>query len=297
MLTLIALDLADEYDIRDWVDILLHPDPILSDEKKGTNIKPPPTFEPLAETSTSPARHTRAKTPNLENGASLPPPDQSPKGASPKVKSPRKRAVRSSSPTKKAAPEKESKTPRKASEPKSRKRSGAAADASAETEDAPTTTPKPRKASKNTKKEVATKDDNVKVTIKNSIEASPEGDAEIETTRVEVETPARHPKLGLPEDAQTYLDSAKKALQEARSLKEAHQGAVSARGRKRKAADVSRDDDGELSSSEPTRKEAETTAEEDLPVAKRRRMQEIELRKERIKRRAAVGIVAGLAVG
>ncbi|KAF2152533.1 DNA-binding domain of Mlu1-box binding protein MBP1 [Myriangium duriaei CBS 260.36] len=303
-----ALELAEEYLIRDWMDILLDPSPIETDSKSKKAIKSPPIFHPQSASPSSPARSTRAKTPILSNGASIPPPETSPKELSP-----RKRALRSTSPVKMAPPEEKAKAARKIATPKRTKRGrNAAASASVEPEEASAAAaPKSRKTSRTVKKDAEPaevtpaaeeEEGTVKVSIQSAIEPSPTGDVEIETTKVEIETPARHPALGLPDDAQAYLDSAKKAIQEARVLQEAHQGSV--RGRKRKAVDISRDDeedepvhgtDGEV---EPTLEEKEQSIiEDELPAPKRRKINEIERRKDRVKRRAAYGIAAGVAVG
>lgn len=300
-----ALDLADEYSIRDWILVLLDPAPITSEFKK--TIQSPPVFHPSPASPTSPARSTRSRTPVLSNGTSIPPP------TSPKDKSPRKRALRSTSPVKMPPPEKEAKTPRKIATPKRTKRGRAtAASASVEPEDSETAAPatKSRKVSRTTKKDAeASKEDSVKVSIQTTTEPSASGETEVEVTKVEIETPADHPSLDSPADAQAYLDSAKEAIKAARDQeKDTQPEKSSGRGRKRKAADITRDEDEEEDqASAPAEVDVEDSSEkptssgqadnDDAPAPKRRRVQEIELRKDRVKRRAAFGIAAGLAVG
>ena len=118
---------------------------------------------------------------------------------------------------------------------------------------------------------------------------------------MQVQTPARHPNLGLPDDAQVLLDSAKKAIREARDLKEAHQGSVAARGRKRKAAEITREEAEEIQAEGSPSLQADgqdsSILEDELPAPKRQRVMEIEMRKDRVKRRAAAGIAVGLAFG
>ncbi|PSK59364.1 hypothetical protein B9Z65_3688 [Elsinoe australis] len=302
-----ALELADEYQIRDWLLVLLDPTPIPSGATSGRReIQAPPAFHITSESnshpdmspaSQPPSRSTRAKTPTL-NGAILPPPEDSP----PQQKSPGKRALRSMSPTKIPAPEQAMKTPRKIATPKRTKRGRpAAGSASVEPEDAAASTntkTTTRKASGRQKalREEKEEEETIKVDISSQSETLVNGDEAV-TTNVKVETPAKHPNLKLPDDAQAYLDSAKKAIDEANKLTASRKETV--RGRKRKAVEITRDEDeDEEDVRAESSKDATANADhEEGPAAKRVKITPIEVRRERIKKRATVGIGVGLAVG
>ncbi|KAF4554773.1 Hypothetical protein D9617_3g018410 [Elsinoe fawcettii] len=302
----IALDLADEYQIRDWLLVLLDPAPMPpSTTATKREIKAPPPFHAPSPSSKvakaskspdpqSPARTTRAKTPTL-NGAILPPPEESPKN-----KSPRKRALRSASPTKIPAPEREMKTPRKIATPKRTKRGRPAANsASVEPEEPAATVAKStRKTSGRQKalKEDVVEEETVKVDISSQTETLLNGD-EATTTNVKVETPAKHANLKVPDDAQAYLDSARKAIDEANKLTATRKETI--RGRKRKAVDISRDEEEDqvAESSKDAGSTVGGAEEEEGPSAKKVKITPVEVRRERIKKRATVGIGVGLAVG
>ncbi|KAF2227002.1 hypothetical protein BDZ85DRAFT_278913 [Elsinoe ampelina] len=298
----IALDLADEYQIRDWLLVLLDPAPMPpSTTATKREIKAPPAFHAPSAKSKSPApqsppRTTRAKTPTL-NGAILPPPEESPK-----TKSPRKRALRSASPTKIPAPDRDMKTPRKIATPKRTKRGRpAAGSASVEPEESTATTAKStRKTSgrqKALKGELAEEEEEtVKVDVVSQTEVLANGDEET-STDVKVETPAKRASVKMPGDAQAYLDSARKAIDEANKLTETRKETV--RGRKRKAVDITRDEEGEiLDIGHRDVIDTKAGAEEDGGRAtKKIKITPVEVRRERIKKRATVGIGVGLAVG
>lgn len=117
----------------------------------------------------------------------------------------------------------------------------------------------------------------VKVEVETSTKPSANGEEEIESTKVNVEMPAGHPELPLPESTEDMLKLARKMVTEASKI-----GGPSTGKGKRKAEEMI-DEDDEL---------------EGPPVpAKRARTIEIELRKERIKRRALTGIAASLMIG
>ena len=118
--------------------------------------------------------------------------------------------------------------------------------------------------------------DTVKVEVETLTQPSYDGENdEYETTKVNVELPVGYPELKLPDDPQAMLATARSMVHEATQI----HGPSSGKG-KRKAEEIEEDDD-QLEILPPKRVKAVQT----------------ELRKEKIKRRALTGIVAGLAFG
>jgi len=120
----------------------------------------------------------------------------------------------------------------------------------------------------------------VKVEVETTTKPSDSGDEEIETTKVNVEMPAGHPELPLPDDTQEMLEVARRMVKEAQKVS----GGPSTSKGKRKAEEMIDEDD-------------EVGIEGPAPTTKRARKMEVELRKEKIKRRALTGIAASLAIG
>lgn len=248
--------------MRPWILALLDPEPIA----KGTN-------DP-AKDITSPPRFIIA---GQINGASIPEPTPEPSASM----STRRRTLRSASPTKQAPPTPSGRkiaTPRKSRRTTRNTREGSALATAFESavED--------NKAS--VEPEAVNGDRANSETVKVDIESTTEpveGGDEITTTHVTVETPANRPELALPSDAQAYLDQAKAAINEANKLT-----AGRSAGRKRKAAMIEEDEDEELLDEDKL---------DVQPATKRVKTTELELRKEKIKRRATLGIAAGLAIG
>ena len=114
----------------------------------------------------------------------------------------------------------------------------------------------------------------VKVEVDQSVET--QGNTETTRTNVTVEMPAGSPDLPLPEDTEKMLEAAKKMVEEAKQLESSPK--VS---RKRKVEEVDPSDlDG------------------DLPVqpAKKARVLEEKLKREKVRTRAFVGVTATLAI-
>ncbi|KAK5732652.1 hypothetical protein LTR17_010333 [Elasticomyces elasticus] len=118
--------------------------------------------------------------------------------------------------------------------------------------------------------------DTVKLEITQTIRETPSGEEEIESTKLNYEVPANNPDLPIPSDPQEMLKQARRMVQEANELA----GAPPAGKGKRKAEEMVGDDD-----------------EEPPAYPKRARILEVELRKERIARRALTGIAASLILG
>jgi hypothetical protein len=247
-----ALSLADEYGIKLWIAALLDPEPIAhgtNDPKKS--IQSPPTFS--------------MKDPVNGLGRSPEKPDgrRSTRGT---------RSLRSASPMKKDMHTPSRRiiaTPRKGRKSRAalklEEEAAAIAEEAAESINGELATATERHST-----------ENVRVEVENVMQPSPEGDEEIERTKVKIEMPAGLPELELPTDAQAMLAQARAMVHEAEKINGT--GSSKANG-KRKAEEI--EEEGEALALRPKRVKAVQT----------------ELHKEKIKRRAVTGIAAGLALG
>lgn len=106
-----------------------------------------------------------------------------------------------------------------------------------------------------------------------------QGEIETTTTAVKVDVPAEHPQMPLPEDPQQMIAEARKMVEAANKA----EGASSSSLLKRKA------DDAELEDPEDKAMEVQP--------AKRNKNLEEQLRKEKVKSKAYMGLSATLAIG
>jgi len=119
--------------------------------------------------------------------------------------------------------------------------------------------------------------DKVTVEVDSAIEVN--GDTEVTHTKVRVEMPANSPDLPLPESTEEMIAKAKEMVEEARKM----EGGSSSSALKRKAEDLD-DEEDEV-------KDAK------LQPAKKARLLEQDLKKQRVRQRALIGVTVTLAVG
>ncbi|KAG9947350.1 DNA-binding domain of Mlu1-box binding protein MBP1, partial [Aureobasidium melanogenum] len=289
-----ALTLADAYGMRTWIEALLDPEPIA----KGTHdpnkkIATPPRFViPTSEATTlPPPTETTSRRRTLRSASpAKAPPTPSRKIATPRRTRRAKPAASSAlAPTAESA--EESAAPETSVEPESAKfdsiiassEAAAKADAEAALEDEIPVSVSVRS------------DDTVKVDIETTTVPGVNGASPTESVRAVVNVPASHPDLAQPSDPQAYLDMAKESIVAAHKLT-----ASRTPGKKRKALEAFEDDESvsefpEFDTVGSTA--AVTPIEVDERPAKRQRITEIELRKEKIKKRATLGILTTMAMG
>ncbi|KAI9724006.1 MAG: hypothetical protein M1812_000724 [Candelaria pacifica] len=278
-----ALQLADEYHIRPWIEALIDPEDIdkgAQDLKKS--ISPPPKFV-LSDSK----GHLPAPSATPSRGRGRP---------------------RSSSPSKIAMPSKKEKTPRKARATRATNVANAnAASASLQAEldsavkaagsvtsedvsDGPQFTSGPHAT------DTANRlDPNVggggldflgptetaSVDIDSQVETN--GDFEKTRTSLKFELPAGAPEYPTVESTEDMMAKAKKMVEEAKKLDGPTSNGTKAS--KRKADELEEDDDDE------------EDKDSELPPAKRARVLEVGLKKEKVRSRALIGLATTLAIG
>ena len=119
----------------------------------------------------------------------------------------------------------------------------------------------------------------VVVEVESAVEVN--GNTETTTTNVKVEMPGGSADLPLPESAEQMIETAKEMVEEARKLDGEASSRSKASKRKADVLDDSEDEEGDAQ----------------LQPAKRARVLERELKKERVRKRALIGVAATLAVG
>jgi hypothetical protein len=249
----IALELAEEYGMYNWVRALLDPSEISqSPATTKKHISPPPKFDQFP-------------------GKPILPPPSGKKG-------PKARSTRSASPSKIASPSKKvnsAASPRKPKQTKAAREANlananAASAALQSALDDAASTVEPESVNGETVEET------VKVEVDSNVEVN--GGTETTHTNVFVEMPAGSPGLPLPEDAEKMLETAKQMVEEARALERETSPRAT---RKRKVEEV---DPEELDA--------------DLPAqpAKKAKVLEEKLKREKVRTRALVGVTATLAI-
>ncbi|KAE8555922.1 hypothetical protein EYB25_000620 [Talaromyces marneffei] len=272
---LLALELAKEYQMLDWVRALLDSTDIIQAPASSKKpITPPPKFEmPPLETLTelNPTSRTRSR-----------------RSASPAKSSPRKTA-----------------SPRKSRAPRATKESSVAAttaasaslqaalEGAADTKEEPNGTAvdpnaavaesTETKTKKSRSKKQAVIDEKVTVSVESTTEIK--DDIETTKTNVSVEMPVTLPDLPPAEDTQQMIAQAQKMVEEANKLQTQDVTAESSSpkaAKKRKSDEVEEEED----------EKADTPAQ----PTKKAKVLETKLRKERVRNRALVGVTATLAL-
>lgn len=126
----------------------------------------------------------------------------------------------------------------------------------------------------------ASPDRTVKVDVETESKPTSAGDEEVEKTKVNITMPSDHPDLELPNDAEGMLAKAREMVAEAEKISGA--APSTAKGKRKASELIDADEPGSPGGSS---------------APKRARTVDLELRKERIKRRALTGIAASLAIG
>ena len=134
--------------------------------------------------------------------------------------------------------------------------------------------PVERKSGKKHSKE----DDKVAVQVKSEVENN--GDVETTHTTVSVKMPPGSPEMPLPESTEEVVSKAKRMVEEARKL----EGRKSRSSSKRKAEVLGEGDDAQADEIE-------------VQPAKKTKLMEQEVRKQKVRNRALIGVAASLAIG
>ena len=193
------------------------------------------------------------------------------------VRSRRTRELRSASPTKASTtPARKIATPRKPRSTRAKKSDGLVLENG--TQDSVKGSVEPESVNGDLQP-VKTPTEVVTVTVDQEI-AELDG-VETKETHVRVEMPAGHPDLPLPEDPQEIIETAKKMVEEANELEDKRLNAV--KSLKRKADTVDEDD-------------AESNKLEIQPVKKVKKLED-EVRKQKVKTRAFIGVATVTFLG
>ena len=193
-------------------------------------------------------------------------------GTSARASTPKSRGrPRGASPAKNASPVKSTKKPRaskKDKEADAATAQEASATLQAALDNATAATPAPSESMDGEK---------VMVEVESNIEKK--GNTETTTTNVKIEMPSGSAELPLPERPEEMIEKAKQMVEEAKKI----DGESSSSASKRKAEELDDDTD------EP--------GDDELQPAKKARLLEQELKTEKVRNRAMVGVAATLALG
>lgn len=255
--------------MRPWIEALLDNAPIEkgtkgTKDRNSSQIKMPPKYE----------------SPEVAPPVILPP--------SSALRSTRSRSSRSASPSKIATPSRKMASPRKSRTTRAAK-AAQAEEATLDTARATSalqnvmengTTASESVASESVNGDVVEKSETIRIEVQETVEQN--GDIETTATNVKIDVPADHPELPTPEDPTQLIEEAKKMVEEARKLEGE---AVKEVKPKRKAEQLSKDDDAEVAEEERPAKQAKKTY-----------TTEQKLTKEKVTRRALTGVAVMAAI-
>lgn len=280
--------MADDYGLRRWIVALLDPSPIevSTKDRHNPNIKTPPVFDINKATPTATASATAAPV--------LPP--------SSSLRSTRARSTRSASPSKIATPSRKTASPRKsratrssAKAPSTNGEEVVEMTATEAVEVITTTGPTSALqnvlesssvvtesiASESVEGEAKEAANTVRIEVEERVEQH--GDVETRNTNVKIDVPADHPELPTPEDPTKMIEEARRMVEEARELEKA--SGAGATSSKRKAEELVEEAEGEGAEKRPAK------------VARRVEVAEQRWKKEKVTRKALVGIGIMAALG
>ena len=229
--------------------------------------------EPIVQTSEDPKAKSISPPPKFKFTAGdklyLPPPNGTPaRGA--RAATPKSRGrPRASSPEKKGSPQKNIKKPR-ATKASKEANAATAREASASLQ-----------ADLHSAASIADSEsvngEMVKVDVESTIEKK--GDTETTTTNVKIEMPKDAPEISLPESPEQMIQQAKEMVEAAKKI----DGEAGPSSLKRKAEEL--DDDSDES------------GDNELQPAKKARLLEEQLKKQKVRSRALIGVAATLTIG
>lgn len=254
------MELAEEYGIVPWIAALLDNAPISeikSPEESKKSIYPPPRFVFRAN----------------EDDTPLPPLNLAARSATPRARG----RPRATSPSKNGGSISKMASPRK---PRASKASIAANAASAREASATL------QATLDTAASVADSDSidgGERATLEIGTAVQVNGDVETTTTNVKIQMPGGSADFPLPEDPEEMIAKAKEMVKEAQKLD--GQLLASTKSLKRKAEELEIDDD------------EDEEVDVDLQPAKKARLLEHQLKREKVRKRALFGVAATLAIG
>lgn len=256
----LALELAEEYGIVPWIAALLDNAPISeikNPEEPKKAISPPPKFIFRAG----------------DDDTYLPPINLAARSATPRGRG----RPRAHSPSKNGAPLSKMASPRK---PRGRKASNASNAVSAREASSSL------QATLDTAASVADSesiDGGEKATLEIGTAVQVNGDVETTTTNLTIKMPGGSADFPLPEDPEEMIEKAKEMVREARKLD--GQLGEDAKSLKRKAEEIEDDD------------ELDEGVDYHLQPAKKARLLENQLKKEKVRKRALLGVAATLVIG
>lgn len=257
------MELAEEYGIVPWIAGLLDNAPISEiknpDEPKKS-IYPPPKFVFRANDDDTP----------------LPPINLTARSATPRARG----RPRASSPSKNGASTSKMASPRK---PRARKASNATSATNAASAREASATLQSTLDTAASIADTDSIDGGDKGTIEIDTAVQVNGDVEITTTNLKIEMPGGSAEFPPPEDPEQMIEKAKEMVKEARKLD--GQLVEDVKSLKRKAEELEDDD------------EDDEKVTHDLQPAKKARLLEHQLKKEKVRNRALLGVAATLAIG